>query len=236
MLSNDVQIITNDVQYFGHSGMPPWEFSAECRRMSTSDSDISEYFRRWYEYASNREKGKKRERGKKFYNYLLIDPRRMMALRLLNEEYLSNNPFLLTHFGPKVFYVGKGCSNRAYSHLKEARRHERKKTRSESRKVNTIRAIWRSGDIRDRDIWRSGVVVLRLNQNLSNDEALVREGLIMHALRRSMGLTNIQHPIFRKHLIHWADEDKSMVGTYLVWKAIQVYIDNRESSFRIGDF
>lgn len=86
----------------------------------------------------------------------------------------------IVSFLAKPFYVGKGIGNRLYDHLKEARPTRKYK---HSHKLNTIRLIQRS---------ELNPIILKISEELSEDEALCVELKLILELKQNYGLTNIR--------------------------------------------
>jgi hypothetical protein len=167
--------------------------------------------------------------SKSYFNYLLIDPRIS-----LGQGRPSLVPGVDTKFDPTkfltflkgIFYVGKGHGKRPLMHLYEAAFQSRgRSSKKTSSKCDRILEIWK-------EEW--GVISLHCFQNISSQEALARECLIIEALGLN-NLTNIQIGQNKVKLLRWTESKRRTAGAFLLFKAYWIFCIEGQSQIRMGD-
>jgi hypothetical protein len=210
----EVQYTT--VEEFGRFRLDPVGFSIRLKQFQNIEDEFIDYFKKYYLLTPVDEK------GKRSYNYLLVDPS-VVDMATLKRMYSENNSEALGEFQVGVFYVGKGTGDRAFSHCIGAKKFLGNiNTSPLSITIKNIINLWRCG---------LQVVVLKLNQNLSHAEAFSREASMISALggvTDNLLLSNIAPGHYSGEIHGWKPERKESLGTLLVWKAIATYIENRE--------
>jgi len=158
------------------------------------------------------------------FNYLLMDPR--MTQNLPMRVFSSSDQELWRTFLAAIFYIGKGSRSRPFQHLYEAVRMQKpggKKKLSE--KIRKIHDIW--GD-------NKGVVVVQVFQNTIAVEAFTREAAMIDAVGCD-NLTNVKGGDFYGVAANWSAEKKLELGTYLVFKAFKIFLQEGERQIRPVD-
>lgn len=152
----------------------------------------------------------KSDRNKYYFTYLLIDPR--VTQRIPGED-LSFEKFIQS-----IFYVGKGQGKRPLMHLYEAALFERN---LKNRNVNNICKNEKISKILE--IWGQnyGVVSLHCFHNISSDEALARESMMIEALGLS-NLTNIQIGQKKTIELGWNTNRKKILGSLFLHRAFRI--------------
>lgn len=182
----------------------------------------------YYENSSNKSK-------QTHFIYLLIDPN--ISQNLPARANLILDPFnptsladllidikLFSSFILSIFYVGKGQSNRAYQHFYDAfnakRNTNNKRVVKLSAKIEKIHSIWSTN---------RGPVSLHCFTGISSEEAFARESLIIEAL----SLTNLTNQISgRQCEVSLNKRQRSILGTYLLFKAFVILLLNGERQIR----
>lgn len=155
--------------------------------------------------------------SKTSFTYLLLDPRITNNLPLRAE--LLKPKEIWETFLSAIFYVGKGKRSRPYDHLYEAVNLWNQGQRSsECKKLNRILDIW------DND---NGVVCLHLFQNTMPVEAYTREAAIIDALKVD-NLCNAKGGNFYGVAATWSQKKKTMLGVYLLYKAMMIFLNEGE--------
>ena len=131
------------------------------------------------------------------------------------------------HFIRGLFYVGKGHGKRPLMHLYEAAFQSRtpRRDKKSNAKCSRILEIWKQE-------W--GVVSLHCFQNISSQEALARECLMIEALGLK-NLTNIQIGQNKLKLLRWTEGKRRMAGSFLLFKAYWIFCVEGQNQIRIGD-
>lgn len=158
-------------------------------------------------------------KNKSSFTYLLLDPRITNNL-----PYRADNlPFeeVWKTFIDSIFYVGKGKRSRPYSHLYDAVGYWQNSVsnlKTCSKKIQTILDIWND---------RCGVICLHIYQNTIPAEAYTREAAIISALDIN-NLSNVKSGDFYGICATWNQKQKKKLGVYLLYKALQIFLNEGE--------
>ena len=159
------------------------------------------------------------------FNYLLLDP--AISSNLPMKVFQDSDQELWRTFVNSVFYVGKGSRSRPFQHLYEAIKTFRKTSNIKklSDKIKRIHRIWDSG---------GGVVVVQVFQNTIAVEAFTREALMIQALGCD-NLTNLKAGDFYGAASGWEEDKRTELGTFLVYKAFKIFLQEGERQIRPAD-
>lgn len=161
---------------------------------------------------------------KSSFTYLLLDPRVTNNLPCRVNS-LSDSCAWST-FLSSIFYIGKGKRARPYSHLYQAFAVWKKKTVEKTdNKVQFILDIWKVG---------MGVVCLHVFQNVMPVEAYTREASMIDAIELR-NLENARRGDYYGVAATWTLRHKRMLGTYLLYRAMCIFIHEGERQLRPGD-
>nr|XP_034975259.1 ankyrin repeat and LEM domain-containing protein 1 [Zootoca vivipara] len=164
---------------------------------------------------------------KSSFNYLLLDPRVTQNLPF-RCQYISRAECFRT-FISAIFYVGKGKRSRPYCHLYEALTHYQQSRRKQGgqvcSKVQHILEIWAS---------RQGVISMHCFQNVIPVEAYTREACMVDAIGLKM-LTNQKKGNYYGIVKDWPMKRKRSLGTYLLHRAMQIFLAEGERQLRPAD-
>ncbi|XP_063932736.1 ankyrin repeat and LEM domain-containing protein 1-like isoform X2 [Zophobas morio] len=155
--------------------------------------------------------------NKSSFTYLLLDPRLTNNLPVRAESLKPKE--IWETFLSAVFYVGKGKRSRPYDHIYDA--------------VNLWNQGIRTSDCKKQakilDIWsdNSGVVCLHLFQNTIPVESYTREAAIIDAFKVE-NLCNAKGGNFYGLAATWPQEKKTMLGVYLLYKAMMIFLNEGE--------
>lgn len=162
--------------------------------------------------------------SKTSFNYLLLDPRITENLPYRAEN-ISHEDVWAT-FLSAIFYVGKGKRSRPYSHLYEAAKLWNKGiSNSNNKKLQYILDIWKLN---------MGVICLHVFQNVIPVEAFTREAAMISAL----GIDNLKNAKlgeFYGIAATWNQAEKTMLGVYLLHRAMRIYLQEGERQLRPVD-
>ncbi|XP_060522645.1 ankyrin repeat and LEM domain-containing protein 1-like [Cylas formicarius] len=154
---------------------------------------------------------------KSSFTYLLLDPRITNNLPCRSE--LLKPKEVWETFLSAIFYVGKGKRSRPYQHLYEAVDLWKKGLPvSNKKKIQKIFDIWSTG---------SGVICLHVYLNTIPVEAYTREAAMISALTIN-SLTNIKAGEFYGIPATWSQKQKKMLGVYLLYKAMMIFLNEGE--------
>eukprot|EP00092_Neocalanus_flemingeri_P015243 GFUD01016473.1.p1 GENE.GFUD01016473.1~~GFUD01016473.1.p1 ORF type:complete len:377 (+),score=130.85 GFUD01016473.1:122-1132(+) len=159
------------------------------------------------------------------FNYLLLDPR--LTQNLPMRVFSSSDQELWRTFLAAIFYVGKGSRSRPFQHLYEAIKALKtvSKKKKLSEKIRTIHQIWEE---------EKGVVVVQVFQNTIAVEAFSREAAMIDAIGCD-NLTNVKGGDYYGEAAGWTKERKLELGTFLVFKAFKIFLQEGERQIRPVD-
>lgn len=158
------------------------------------------------------------------FNYLLLDPR--MTQNLPMRVFSSSDQELWRTFLAAIFYVGKGSRSRPFQHLYEAIKIQKSAAKKKlSEKIRKIHEIWEED---------KGVVVVQVFQNTIAVEAFTREAAMIDAVGCD-NLTNVKGGDYYGVAAEWAEEKKLELGTFLVFKAFKIFLQEGERQIRPVD-
>lgn len=169
--------------------------------------------------------------AKSSFTYLLLDPR--ITLDLPIRANLLTPQEIWQSFITSIFYVGKGKRSRPYAHLYQAVKDwnapKVKKNRPRKKKINKklqhILNIWHEN---------YGVICLHIFQNILPVEAYTREAAMIQALGLS-NLKNVKSGKYYGGVEQWSQQDKIMLGLFLLYKALQIFLNEGERQLRPKD-
>jgi len=158
------------------------------------------------------------------FNYLLLDPR--ISQNLPMRVFSSSDQELFRTFISAIFYVGKGSRSRPFQHLYEAIKSQKPGSKKKlSDKISKIHDIWEED---------KGVVVVQVFQNTIAVEAFTREAAMIDAIGCD-NLTNIKGGDYYGEANSWDQEKKLELGTFLVFKAFKIFLQEGERQIRPVD-
>ena len=194
----------------------------DWRALSALEEEMAKPFNNISDQAAQTVNLLTREKAcKASFNYLLLDPNitRNLPLRVFSVSDQS----LWRSFVKAVFYVGKGSRSRPFQHLYEAVKE--KKSKKISAKILRIRSIWEAG---------GGVVVVQVFHNTLAVEAFTREAAIIDAIGCA-NLTNLKGGDYYGRTAGWLEEKKLRLGTFLLFKAFKIFLQEGERQIRPVD-
>ncbi|XP_014364682.2 ankyrin repeat and LEM domain-containing protein 1 [Papilio machaon] len=158
------------------------------------------------------------------FTYLLLDPRLTDNLPLKANK--QNPHELWGTFINSIFYVGKGKRSRPYSHLYQALTlWKRDFKTSNDKKVQQILDIWSD---------KVGVICLHIFQNVIPAEAFTYEAAMIDVLGLQ-NLKNIKSGNYYGVAASWPLKERRMLGLYLLYKAMQIFLTEGERQLRPDD-
>lgn len=162
---------------------------------------------------------------KSFYTYLLLDPR--ITLNLPLRASIMDPSDRWKTFITSIFYVGKGKGDRMFAHLFEASKawNTQEITKKLSGKIQQIIDIWKA---------QKGVICLRIFENILSEEAYTREAVMIQAIGVN-NLQNLQAGEYHGSVKKWDVRDKCLLGVYLLYKAMQTFLNQGEQQLRHSD-
>ncbi|XP_044731103.1 uncharacterized protein LOC123294090 [Chrysoperla carnea] len=162
---------------------------------------------------------------KSFYTYLLLDPR--ITLNLPFRASTMDQTDRWKTFITSIFYVGKGKGDRMYAHLFEASKawNTQESNKKLSGKIQQIKDIWKA---------QKGVICLRIFENILSEEAYTREAVMIQAIGVN-NLQNLQAGEYHGSVKKWDIKDKCLLGVYLLYKAMQKFLNEGEHQLRHAD-
>ncbi|XP_013163212.1 PREDICTED: uncharacterized protein LOC106114517 [Papilio xuthus] len=158
------------------------------------------------------------------FTYLLLDPRLTDNLPVKANK--QNPHELWGTFINSIFYVGKGKRSRPYSHLYQALTlWKRDFKTSNDKKVQQILDIWSD---------KVGVICLHIFQNVIPAEAFTYEAAMIDVLGLQ-NLKNIKSGNYYGVTASWPLKERRMLGLYLLYKAMQIFLTEGERQLRPDD-
>ncbi|KPJ03255.1 Ankyrin repeat and LEM domain-containing protein 1 [Papilio xuthus] len=158
------------------------------------------------------------------FTYLLLDPRLTDNLPVKANK--QNPHELWGTFINSIFYVGKGKRSRPYSHLYQALTlWKRDFKTSNDKKVQQILDIW---------LDKVGVICLHIFQNVIPAEAFTYEAAMIDVLGLQ-NLKNIKSGNYYGVTASWPLKERRMLGLYLLYKAMQIFLTEGERQLRPDD-
>lgn len=162
--------------------------------------------------------------SKASFTYLLLDPRITQNLPSRSEKLSTEECWKI--FLNSIFYVGKGKRSRPYAHLYDAlSRWEKNIKNGCNKKIQHILDIWTDG---------YGIVCLHIFQNVIPVEAYTREAAIISALKLQ-NLKNAQNGNFYGISDTWPQKQKRLLGVYLLYRAMLIFLNEGERQLRPND-
>ncbi|XP_026495416.2 ankyrin repeat and LEM domain-containing protein 1-like [Vanessa tameamea] len=176
-------------------------------------SDFSKLDKKWRE-----------GNAKTSFTYLLLDPRvtaNLPAKAGRQNPYSSWNTFINS-----IFYVGKGKRSRPYSHLYQALILWKKNFKqSGDKKVQHILDIWSD---------KVGVICLHVFQNVIPAEAYTYEAAMIDVIGLP-NLKNLKTGNYYGVASSWPHRERRMLGLYLLYKAMLIFLCEGERQLRPDD-
>ncbi|XP_068620657.1 ankyrin repeat and LEM domain-containing protein 1-like [Battus philenor] len=158
------------------------------------------------------------------FAYLLLDPR--LTNNLPGTANKQNPHESWVTFINSIFYVGKGKRSRPYSHLYQALTlWKRNFKTSNDKKVQHILNIW-SDNV--------GVICLHIFQNIIPAEAFTYEAAMIDVLG-IQNLKNLKSGNYYGVTASWPLKERRMLGLYLLYKAMQIFLTEGERQLRPDD-
>ncbi|XP_063367094.1 ankyrin repeat and LEM domain-containing protein 1-like [Cydia amplana] len=162
--------------------------------------------------------------AKTSFTYLLLDPR--LTQNLPAKAGSQSHHISWVTFVNSIFYVGKGKRSRPYSHLYQALTlWKRDFTTSKDKKVQYILDIWSD---------KVGVVCLHIFQNVIPAEAYTYEAAMIDVLGLP-NLKNLKSGNYYGVAASWPLKDRRMLGLYLLYKAMLIFLNEGERQLRPDD-
>ncbi|XP_049876839.1 ankyrin repeat and LEM domain-containing protein 1-like [Pectinophora gossypiella] len=162
--------------------------------------------------------------AKTSFTYLLLDPR--LTGNLPAKAGTQGHHISWVTFVNSIFYVGKGKRSRPYSHLYQALTlWKRDFTQSKDKKVQHILDIWSD---------KVGVVCLHIFQNVIPAEAYTYEASMIDVLGLQ-NLKNLKSGNYYGSVASWPHKDRRMLGLYLLYKAMLIFLSEGERQLRPDD-
>ncbi|CAG5029727.1 unnamed protein product [Parnassius apollo] len=158
------------------------------------------------------------------FTYLLLDPRLTNNLPAKANKQNPHEAWIT--FISSIFYVGKGKRSRPYSHLYQALTlWKRDFKTSNDKKVQHILDIWSD---------KVGVICLHIFQNVIPAEAFTYEAAMIDVLG-IQNLKNLKSGNYYGVIASWPLKERRMLGLYLLYKAMQIFLTEGERQLRPSD-
>lgn len=155
-------------------------------------------------------------RSKTSFTYLLLDPR--ITQDLPNRSVHLTEAEVWSTFLNAIFYIGKGKRSRPFDHLYDAFKTWVGSSTVTNKKINCILDIWNSDH---------GVICLHVFQNVIPVEAYTREAAMIDAIGREH-LGNCKSGEYYGIAATWSIQQKRKFGRYLLYKALQIFMQEGE--------
>lgn len=155
--------------------------------------------------------------SKTSFTYLLLDPRITQDLPNHSVHLIKSEVWSI--FLSAIFYIGKGKRSRPFAHLYDAFKTWVGGSTSTNRKINCILDIWNSDH---------GVICLHVFQNIIPVEAYTREAAMIDAIGKEH-LGNSKGGEYYGIAATWSMQQKQKFGRYLLYKALQIFMQEGES-------
>ncbi|KAL0116108.1 hypothetical protein PUN28_011165 [Cardiocondyla obscurior] len=155
--------------------------------------------------------------AKTSFTYLLLDPR--ITQDLPNRSANLTKSQVWSIFLNSIFYIGKGKCSRPFAHLYDAFKTWVDSSTITNKKIDCILNIWNSD---------YGVVCLHVFQNTIPVEAYTREAAMIDAIGKEH-LTNLKGGEYYGIAATWNVQQKQKFGRYLLYKALQIFLQEGES-------
>lgn len=155
--------------------------------------------------------------SKASFTYLLLDPRVTQDLPNRSAGLAESEAWSI--FLNAIFYIGKGKRSRPFAHLYDAFNIWISKfANSECKKISCILDIWNNDH---------GVICLHVFQNIIPVEAYTREAAMIDALGTEC-LGNCKGGEYYGIAATWSLQQKQKFGRYLLYKALQIFLNEGE--------
>ncbi|XP_024870245.1 uncharacterized protein LOC112453629 isoform X1 [Temnothorax curvispinosus] len=154
--------------------------------------------------------------SKTSFTYLLLDSR--ITQDLPNRSVYLTQSEVWSIFLGAIFYIGKGKRSRPFAHLYDAFKTWVDGSISTNRKINCILDVWNSDH---------GVICLHVFQNIIPVEAYTREAAMIDAIGKEH-LGNSKGGEYYGIAATWSMQEKQKFGRYLLYKALQIFMQEGE--------
>ncbi|XP_011268572.1 uncharacterized protein PFB0145c [Camponotus floridanus] len=155
-------------------------------------------------------------KSKTSFTYLLLDPR--ITQDLPNRCVHLTQAEVWSIFLNAIFYIGKGKRSRPFDHLYDAFKTWVDNSTTTNKKIKCILDIWNSDH---------GVICLHVFQNIIPVEAYTREAAMIDAIGREH-LGNCKSGEYYGIAATWSMQQKQKFGRYLLYKALQIFMQEGE--------
>jgi hypothetical protein len=168
---------------------------------------------------TNNISSKTRSASKKYYNYVLLDPRTLNNLQLRSQKLKDDGKEMsqmeiIQCFVKSVFYVGKGCGARSGQHIKEAFKHGKQ----QSAKLDRINEILNTDQPSAGR--KYGLVIQQFGHDYTNKQSLLQEAAIIKAI----GITNLTNVKNERFGENWSDTEICRLGCIGLFNACSSYL------------